>query len=198
MATGLTESANLIVEDGTGKDDANSYASIAEADAYAFDRQVGPFIAWSAANESNKVAALIIATQYVDLRWRYVGTITVEDAGSGAPQALKWPRGPAFDADGIDVSDEVADQIIDATLEYAARAIDPSTCEARALFFDEENLDSANRFIKLKREKLGPLEEETRYSESRATSKIRDYGKADKIIRESGLLAASGERTVRA
>ncbi|MEE8551511.1 MAG: DnaT-like ssDNA-binding protein [Gemmatimonadota bacterium] len=198
MASGLTEAANLVVEDGTGLDDANSYVSIADADAYAFDRQVGPFIAWLQANESNKVAALITATQYVDLRWQYVGTITVEDTGSGDPQALKWPRGPAIDADGIDVSDEVAGQIIDATIEYAARAIDPSTCEARELLFDQENLDNANRFIKLKREKLGPLEEETRYSESRATSKLRDYGQADKIIRESGLLASSGERTVRA
>ena len=198
MASGLTEAGDLVVEDGTGKDDANSYSSIADADTYANERQVGAFIAWKDADESNKVAALIIATQYVDLRWRYVGSISVEDAGAGDPQALKWPRGPAVDADGIDVSDEVASQIIDATVEYAARAIDPTTLEARELLFDEENLDSANRFIKLKREKLGPLEEETRYSESRATSKLRDYGRADKIIRESGLLAGAGERTVRA
>ena len=198
MATGLTEAGDLIVEDGTGVADANSYTDIADADAYANDRQVGALAVWLQADESNKVAALIVATQYLDSRWRFVGTISVEDTGAGDPQTLAWPRGPAFNAEGIDVSDEVPDQIVDALIEYAARAIDPTTLEARALRIDEESLDSANRFIKLKREELGPLVEETRFSETRATSKTRDYGTADKIIRESGLLAVTGERVVRA
>lgn len=198
MASGLTEAADLLVEDGTGITDANSYTDRADATSYAQLRQFGPFIAWLEADESNQVAALIQATAYVDIRWRFVGEISVEDTGSGDPQELSWPRTPAIDSEGNDVSDTVPFQVIDATIEYAARAIDPVTLEARSLLFDEENLDPANRFIKLKREKLGPLEEETRYSETRATSKLRDYGQADKIIRNSGLLASAGERTVRA
>jgi len=197
MASGLTESADLIVEDGTGVDGANSYTDIADATAYATLRQFGPFQTWLEADESNRVAALIQATAYLDIRWRFVGEPSVEDTGLGDPQELAWPRTPAVDSEGLDVSDTVPFQIVDATVEYAVRAIDPDTLEARSLLIDQESLDSANRFIKMKREKLGPLEEETRYSETRATSKLRDYGQADRIIRESGLLSTTGERTVR-
>ena len=193
MADGLTEASDLVVEDETGKDDANSYVSISDADDYADLRQVGALAAWVEANESNKVAALIIATQYVDARWKYVGELMEED------QALAWPRNtsPIYDREGLDVAETLPWQIINATIEYAARAIDPTTFEARELHYDPEVVDDANRFIKSKREKLGPLEEETRYSETRASSKHRNYGRADDIIRNSGLLTATGERTLR-
>jgi hypothetical protein len=202
MASGLTESADLVVEDGTGKDDANSYSSIATATAYARLRQSGPLARWALADESNRVAALIIATDYVDRRWQYVGAISVEDAGSGDPQALAWPRnnygGDLYDVEGIDVTDTVPLQVIEATIEYACRALDSTTYQAVPLYFDPEIQDDAGRFIKMKREKLGPLEEETRYSESRAVGYTRNYVNADKIIRNSGLLAGAGERAVRA
>lgn len=198
MASGLTEADDLIVEDNTGVEDANSYVSIAEADAYATLRQFGPFQSWLDADESNKVAALIQASAYLDLRWVFVGEISFEDTGSGDPQTLAWPRTPAADVEGTDVSDTVPLQILDATVEYAARAIDPATLGARSLLFDEENLDSANRFITSTREKLGTLESETRYSQTRSLSRTRDYGNADKIVRESGLLAVTGERVIRA
>lgn len=193
MASGLTESADLVVEDETGLSTANSYVSIADADDYANLRQVGALEKWISATESNKVAALIIATQYVDARWRYVGELMEED------QALAWPRNdnPIYDSEGLDVAETVPWQIVNATIEYAARAIDPSSYQARELYFDPEVIDDANRFIKLKREKLGPLEEETRYSETKAASKFRKYGRADDIIRNSGFLMSSGERTVR-
>jgi hypothetical protein len=206
MASGLTEVADLVVEDGTGKDDANSYSSIATATAYTRLRQSGSLARWALADESNRVAALIIASDYVDRRWdrrwQYVGTISVEDAGSGDPQALAWPRnnygGNIYDARGLDVTDTVPLQITEATIEYACRALDSTTYLAVPLYFDPEIQDNAGRFVKMKREKLGPLEEETRYSEARAIGSTRSYVDADKIIRNSGLLAGSGERAVRA
>lgn len=202
MASGLTESADLVVEDGTGKDDANSFSSIATALAYTRLRQSGPLARWALADESNQVAALIIGTDYVCQRWQYVGAISVEDAGSGDPQALCFPRNnygsDLYDARGIDVTDTVPSQIIEATIEYACRALDSTTYQAIPLYFDPEVQDDAGRFVKMKREKLGPLEEETRYSESRAVGVTRSYTDADKIIRNSGLLAGAGERAVRA
>lgn len=202
MATGLTELADLVVEDGTGLDDANSYASIDDATEYTRLRQSGPLARWAYADESNRVAALIIATDYVDRRWKYVGCISVEDAGSGLPQALAWPRNNfgdyIYDAELIDVTDTIPQQIIDATIEYACRALDETTYQAVPLYFDPEVQDDSGRFVRQKREKLGPLEEEIRYSEGRTVGFTRSYVDADKIIRNSGLTIGGSDRAVRA
>ncbi|WP_434033588.1 DnaT-like ssDNA-binding protein [Cupriavidus sp. a3] len=71
----------LVVEDSTGKPDANSYVSVAEADSYHGDRGNAN---WSAA--TTKEAALINATSYVDSLYRFQG-LRASDT-----QALEWPR----------------------------------------------------------------------------------------------------------
>ncbi len=199
MATGLTEAGDLIVEDGTGKDDANSFASISEALAYVNVRQSEFLLRFKEADESNRVAALILATEYVCLRWNYVGDISVEDAGSGFPQALCWPRNDGgfkiFDARGIDVTDTVPNQIVEATIEYAGRAINECG-DAQALFTDPDVPDSAGRFETLVREKIGPLEEERRFSDTRGITITRKYTVPDRIIKRSGLLGGGGAERV--
>ncbi len=200
MASGLTEAGDLIVEDGTGKDDANSYATIAEALAYGNVRQSEFLLRFKETDESNQVAALILATEYVDLRWNYIGNISVEDAGSGFPQALSWPRNNGGvkirDARDIDVTDTVPNQIVEATIEYAGRALDECG-DAQALFVDPSVPDSAGRFETLTREKIGPLEEEHRFSDTRGTTSTRKYITPDRIIKRSGLLSGSGAEQVR-
>ncbi len=200
MASGLTEAGDLIVEDGTGKDDANSYATIAEALAYGNVRQSEFLLRFKETDESNQVAALILATEYVDLRWNYIGNISVEDAGSGFPQALSWPRNNGGfkirDARDIDVTDTVPNQIVEATIEYAGRSLDECG-DAQALFVDPSVPDSAGRFETLAREKIGPLEEEHRFSDTRGTTSTRKYITPDRIIKRSGLLSGSGAEQVR-
>lgn len=51
----------LIVEDGTAKSDANAYVSVADADAYFASNA-----AWTALNSTQKEAAIIAATRWVD------------------------------------------------------------------------------------------------------------------------------------
>ena len=201
MSSGLTEATNLTLEDGTGLFDANTYVDIASADLYAHDRQYGVFVTWIAADESNKVSALITATKYIDQRWRFAGVI-FED-GDGVPedaQALTWPRAAdVLDANGIEVSELVPVQIEEATYEYAARAINSATLEAIELQADVASQDASGRTINRKREKLGPLEEETYFGGSgNARIKWTDYGTADQIVRRSGLLSAGGESIARA
>lgn len=83
----------LIVEDGTGRADAESYISVADADTYHAARGA---TAWAGYSTSDKEAALRRATEYMvqfyRLRWagyRYTST-----------QALDWPRAevPIVDA----------------------------------------------------------------------------------------------------
>jgi hypothetical protein len=83
----------LIKEDGSGKVDANSYADVAEGDAfheahlYATD--------WTSANLATKTAALVFATRLIDAHYQFRG-FKAHDA-----QALQWPREFARDDDAL-------------------------------------------------------------------------------------------------
>src|SRR5512136_1491423 len=81
----------LIKEDGTGRTDANSYASVAEGDAY-FEGHLYAS-AWTAATSGTKAAALVMATRLVDSQFQFHGYRTNET------QALQWPRERCPDPD---------------------------------------------------------------------------------------------------
>ena len=83
----------LIKEDGSGKIDANSYADVAEGDAfheahlYATD--------WTAASLATKTAALVFATRLIDAHFQFRGFKAHQS------QALQWPREFARDDDAL-------------------------------------------------------------------------------------------------
>ena len=81
----------LIKEDGTGRTDANSYATAAEADSY-FEAHLYAS-AWTAATAATKAAALVMATRLVDSQYQFYG-YRAHDA-----QALQWPRERCPDPD---------------------------------------------------------------------------------------------------
>ena len=62
----------MIVEDGTGLPNANSYASIATADTYAALSGAGieSALAWAALDAEAKEQHLIISTDYIDRRFK--------------------------------------------------------------------------------------------------------------------------------
>jgi len=106
----------LIIEDGTGKVDAESYVDETDADAYhaAFGHA-----AWTGTSPE-KEAALRQATQYIDTvgQKRWIGVRRESD------QALDWPRTGAQDDDGyVRPWDEVPPEVIKATCEAAMRAL---------------------------------------------------------------------------
>ena len=81
----------LIKEDGTGKVDANSYASAADGDAYHDGHLYAS--AWTAATTPNKEKALVMATRLIDGESQFNG-FKLSDA-----QALQWPRDRCPDPD---------------------------------------------------------------------------------------------------
>jgi hypothetical protein len=104
----------LIKEDGTGKTDANAYASAADADAYHDGRLY--VTTWTAAPLASKEKALVFATTLIDSQFQFGGT----RANSG--QALQWPRlnCPDRDAqDGFVESNRVPTAVVQATCEMA-------------------------------------------------------------------------------
>jgi len=106
---------SLIVEDGTGLENANTYISLTYADTY--HSELGN-ADWTGADQADKEAALLRATQYIDGKHgrRWVGRKKT------AEQGLDWPRFGAFDSDGWQLF-EVPDEVGKATAEAALLVI---------------------------------------------------------------------------
>jgi hypothetical protein len=118
----------------------NSYATLAEADAYFADRVTGN---WDG-SDTTKEQALIKATQYIDATYgRSFSGIKNTQA-----QALAWPRYHSLDGDGY----EVNSLIIPTKIKYA-------TIEAAKLIAGGADLQ-AELGRATRREKVGSLEVE--------------------------------------
>jgi len=103
---------SLVVEDGSGKTDANAYASVADADAY----HAGHLYAdtWTKASQQDREKALIMVTRLLDENVEWAGS--KEDSEN----ALQWPRIGAYDRGGWLVgSDEIPTDLKRATAEFA-------------------------------------------------------------------------------
>lgn len=81
----------LIVEDGTGVANANTYASRATGDAFADAHLYATN--WTSATDARKDAALAMATRLIDQEIQFVGY------KSNELQALQWPRTNVPDPD---------------------------------------------------------------------------------------------------
>jgi hypothetical protein len=113
----------LIKEDGMGRVDANSYADVADGDAYHEGHLYAA--AWVAATGDRKVAALVMATRLIDSEFQFNGTRTT------AGQALQWPRAMCPDPDSAHVPLAVLLPIPSDYLEYdkVPKVVAQATCE---------------------------------------------------------------------
>jgi hypothetical protein len=162
----------LIVEDGTGKSDSESYISVADADAY---MQTRGFSIWVNLSELEKEQALRRATDYMQqvyrLRWK-------GDRVSST-QALDWPRNFVQYADYAFITRNGAQQIggyfyypADEVPEEVARA-----CAQLALLAAAGDL-YPEQGQAVKREEIGPIKVE--YQDY--TSAGRKFPAVDGII----------------
>ncbi len=103
----------LVVEDGTVVAGADSYISVADADTYFTNLGNS---AWTGA-DSVKEAALRKATNYVDMTYNWVGSITDND------QPLSWPRYSAYDKEGRLLTDTIPQKLKDAVCELAVASL---------------------------------------------------------------------------
>ncbi|OQA35478.1 MAG: hypothetical protein BWY56_01615 [Acidobacteria bacterium ADurb.Bin340] len=92
---------------------ANSYASVAEADAYLAVR--GDTSTWTALTTGEKEAKLQWAAIYID-------TLTFMGTRSTSTQALQWPRIGVWDRDGFEV-DGIPQALKNAQAEMAFQLI---------------------------------------------------------------------------
>jgi hypothetical protein len=90
---------------------------------------------------------------------------------------------------GADVSSTVPAEIAEATAEYALAVLGTGAgLVSLSPAVDQTEPNS----VTYKREKVGPLEEETRFDTARGIKITLSYPTADKIIKSSGFLAGGG------
>ncbi len=158
----------LILEDGTGIADANSYADSATFKTYHKDRG-NTFDA--ATGEIDK--ALITATDFIDRefggKFKGVKQFSTENE-------LEFPRTKLFNRAGILVTG-IPTKLSWATIEYGLRALDEE------LFLVPVIDDTGLRRIGF-REKVGPIETEVKYAESTTRELGKPYPAADKLLTE--------------
>ena len=139
---------SLVVEDGTGRTDAESYLSAADCTTYNTAHLA--VAAWDSATTDAKERALRNATQYLEARYgdRWLGTRTT------TTPALSWPRYSVV-LDNIELSSSaLPTRLKDATAELAIKAVSES------LMPDQD----APGTVLSESVKVGPLETSTTYS----------------------------------
>lgn len=133
----------LVVEDGTGLSNANSYVSVENADAYF---QLRANDEWSTLEADAKVAALVSATQYIDLRWGP----NLKGVRAFETQALEFPRVDFCTTAEPPVPLPI--NVVNACIEYGLRA-------SRGPLAPDIEYDASGRLATSTKEKVGPIEE---------------------------------------
>jgi hypothetical protein len=165
-------------EDGTGLANANSYATVAEVTAYLTDRNRQE--AWEDLDQEVQEAALVAATDYVESVF--------------GPCFKGWPEfeGQALHFPATGVQDRYCNEItgvpaklVAAMAEYADRI----AVQGKTLAPDPVYDDAADPRIKRKREKVGPIEEETEYHGSDTFMgftgpALKRFPAADRLLRD--------------
>lgn len=168
------------VEIGDGSETANSYASVAEFQAYWDDRgfDYSPF-----APDAKIEQALVKATDYIDQTNRFL----FRGHPKTSEQALCFPRCYLYDFRG-QLIEGVPTRVKYATIEYAKRVL-----EGTELYPDPET-DATGQLILKKREEVGPIVEDTTYSESGVVT-IKPFPAADSLLDE--FIVRGSNRTIR-
>lgn len=163
----------FVVEDGTGLEDANSFCSVEFADSYFSDRGIA---AWTGSN-TVKEQALVRATDYISNRFTFRRDPYSEE------QSLPFPWEDPETGDPA----TLPTNLLKATAEYALRALS-------AELAPDPNVDDTGVQVVEKTEKVGPLEETTKYQVGGQQRPFRPYPAADVLLRG---LVMSTTRTVR-
>lgn len=159
----------LIVEDGTGLQDANGYISVAYADAYHAARGND---AWVALLAPTKEAAIISASTYMDStnHGRWLGVKLTSEQG------LDWPREGAYDERGAPYVG-LPGNLEEAAAEYALR-------EAQAPLDPDPTYDASGRVVTETDDRVeGAVMERRKFAWGGQTVSQRKYPTADRLLR---------------
>jgi hypothetical protein len=110
----------FVVETGAGLSTANSFASVAAADAYVAERGV---TGWAGLLTADKQAALVKATDYLEASYR----ASWDGFRVSGTQALSWPRSDVIVDEFPVPANIVPLVVVNACIEMALRAVAGTT-----------------------------------------------------------------------
>ena len=122
----------FIVEDGTGKEDSTSFATVELADEFitTFYSLEDP---WFDLTTPEKELKLIIATRFINSIIRWESKIVKEE------QSLAWPRRQFRDAEGrLIKSDTIPDIVVSSTVEVARESV-TGNLDERPVFLESQD-----------------------------------------------------------
>jgi hypothetical protein len=169
----------LVHEDGTGKADAESFASVADADAYFV--KYGASAAWTAADDATKEVGLRTAARRMRALYRgaWIGRRYLET------QALSWPRSEAWDEDGYLISHTIVPPAVrDANTILAGNHVDGDDLMADV---------SDDAAVTSESVKIGPIAVAQEFAGAKPVEK--QYPLVDELLRP---LLIGTNRTIRA
>ena len=118
-----------LVNANVGSADANSYVTLAEADAYFTDTFGRPL--WADRPESDREALIITASRTLDQYMAWSGLPATDT------QSMGWPRRQTYDQFGV----LYPDNLVPRTLKYAVYEVAYLLLESGPISFGEQTLD---------------------------------------------------------
>lgn len=165
----------LVVEDGTGITDANSYAIATAFSTYHEDRETDI----DAFDNTQIEMGLMEGSKYIDLRWgKYLrGNIELETQG------LEFPRKYLYDRYGNLVQGlpyPIAEAAILYALEWLNKKLYPDTSPSSA------------KDIKKKKTVVGPITTEVEYQGAATQNTFLPFPLADRLVKQYSTSSGSG------
>lgn len=163
--------ATFIVEDGTGKSNANALISVAEADQIM--ENYSSSVDWSGVTgteeekEAAKENAIREATRFMNVHYSWKGYRTY------LGQALQWPRAWCYDDEGTYVDTNTIPEKVKEACAYLALKV----AGGNNLLEDLENAQK----VKRTKDVIGPLTEEIEYTGTGESPGV-DWQIADKLV----------------
>lgn len=173
----------LIVQSDQGQQEgANAYCDVAFFRAHF--ALVG--IDTSAHQDTAVEAALIAATRYLDVRYRYAGIRRNKE------QTTQWPRFNAVDADGYYIQ-HVPEQVRQASCEVALRHLNGVS------LMPDPDYVSSGQTVESKTVKVGPITESYTYAAVPGSSGVMlpKFPAVDFLLGSTGLVMSSKSRELR-
>jgi len=156
---------SLVVEDGTGKSDAQSYLSVVDFKSYCTARGISISAYADPAIESG----LINATEYIEIRWgeSLKGSMEFQDT-----QALLFPRLSIYDSEGRALTG-IPQRLERATAEYTLISLAQS-------LMPNPTIETSGKILIEESDETGPIKETKKYQSGYLTT--RPYPKADALM----------------
>lgn len=156
----------FVVEDGTGLTNSNSYNDITFLDVYHTDRNNED---WLELTLQEKEVNAIKATDYIDVRFEYLGQKLKNT------QSLEFPRSNLF-VDGFQL-EGVPDILKKAHAELALISVVQT-------LFNEPTVSERGLFLTKERTQVGPIEEEFEYDPELGLTVTKEFPIPDRLLQK--------------